>query len=233
MRWIVQSTRRLKDDARAVKKLSEKQLEFLNADYLSQLKAIKDAAANLKEGDLEFRIYRMEDAVRTLSNNESKSVDKLDAAFAIEQDSVVFNQAVKFHKGNNTWFKRPNLKDESLVSSVNSLMISGRKYGGDWQAKASLLKLAIHWWQRGRFGKGPENQGLLKSRMALKNEQEMFRLIMPVKMPKAVDPAKNRVVEYFPRRHLYNWATEYNKPLDEEKSHTKVRTRNSLTSGFV
>ena len=156
MRWIVKSTRQLKADSRVVKKLSEKQLELLDADYVSKLKEVKTASTNLKEGDLELRIYRMEDAVRTLSNKESKSVDRLDAAFAIEQDSVVFNRAVKKHKGNNTWFKRPNLKDNSVVSSVNELMISGRKYGGDWQAKASLLKLAIHWWQRGRFGKGPE-----------------------------------------------------------------------------
>ncbi len=233
LKWIRQSIEQLKADKKAIKKLNDKQSALVNANYKTKLNEIKQIETRLAEGDIELRIYRMEDAVRTLADAKSSALKKLDAAFAIEQDAVVLNDAIRKHKGNNTWFRRPNLRDQSVAATVNELIIAGRKHGGNWQEKAALLKVAIHWWQRGRYGFGPEKNGLLKSKTALMNQREMFRLIMPLKMPNRQD-VQSQKVAFYPLRHLHNWAIEYSKPLPKGgDSYTRVEGRVSLFNGFV
>jgi hypothetical protein len=158
----------------------------------------------LNERGVELRVERVKFAVNVLK--ESKDIkERFFAAYAVGIDGELLMNGFKEFPGP---FIRPNLSSPGYVEALGSDMDRGKKLAGDLVKKSQLLFAGMHWWRRGRYGRGPELNGLLKSKAAQTNLAAQIPLVMPRESPVPIDPAKNPLhqVPDFDRRHHYTWA---------------------------
>ena len=103
---------------------------------------------------------------------------------------------------------RPRLSEPGYAEALTSDVERGKKLAGDMVKKSQLLFAGMHWWRRGRYGRGPELNGLLKSKAAQTDLAAQIPLIMPKEAPVPIDPAQNPLnqVPDYDRRHHYTWA---------------------------
>lgn len=120
------------------------------------------------------------------------------------------------------------LRIPGLGREVSDQVGRMRELAGDLVLKSRLLYTGLHWWMRGRYGRGTDGLGLLKSQLALVSPAAQFGLFMPIEtpLPTAVTRLGESIPEY-PRRHHLIWMHEY-RQAGIERSGSK--TRNSNTS---
>ena len=165
---------------------------------------IRTVHRELNERGVELRVDRVKFANKVLE--QSKDVkERFFAAFAVGIDGELLVQGFKEFAGT---FTRPSLNAPGYAEAVASDVERGKKAAGDLVKKSQLLFAGMHWWRRGRYGQGPELNGLLKNKAAQTNLAAQIPLIMPRESPVPIDPAKNpqNQVPDFDRRHHYTWA---------------------------
>jgi hypothetical protein len=170
-------------------------------DLTNKIRAVH---RDLNERGVELRVERIKFANKVLA--ESKDVkERFFAAYAVGIDGELLKQGFKEFAGQLT---RPSLNTPGYAEAVTSDVERGQKAAGDLVKKSQLLFAGMHWWRRGRYGRGPELNGLLKSKAAQTDLVAQIPLIMPKESPVPIDPAKNpqNQIPDFDRRHHYTWA---------------------------
>ncbi len=173
-------------------------------NYQQTFDRIKAIHQELNERAVELRVARVKFAVQVLA--ESKDVkERFFAAYAVGIDGELLLNGFKEHQGA---FGRPALNNPGYEEALRSDVDRGKKLAGDLVKKSHLLFAGMHWWRRGRYGRGPEMNGLLKSNEAQTNLAAQIPLLMPRESPVPVDPAKNPFQQTpdYDRRHHYTWA---------------------------
>lgn len=171
------------------------------ADISAKIRAVN---RDLNERGVELRVERIKFANKVLA--ESKDIkERFFAAYAVGIDGELLKQGFKEFAGQLT---RPSLNTPGYAEAVTSDVERGQKAAGDLVKKSQLLFAGMHWWRRGRYGRGPELNGLLKSKAAQTDLAAQIPLIMPKESPVPIDPAKNpqNQIPDFDRRHHYTWA---------------------------
>lgn len=165
---------------------------------------IRTVHRELNERGVELRVERIKFANKVLK--ESKDIkERFFAAYAVGIDGELLKQGFKEFAGT---FVRPALNSPGYAEALTSDVERGKLEAGDLVKKSQLLFAGMHWWRRGRYGRGPELLGLLKNKAAQTNFAAQVPLFMPRESPVPVDPAKNPLnqVPDFDRRHHYTWA---------------------------
>ncbi len=158
----------------------------------------------LNERGVELRVERVKFANKVLQ--ESKDVkERFFAAYAVGIDGELLVNGFKDFPGP---FVRPNLSAPGYAEALTSDVERGKKLAGAMVKKSQLLFAGMHWWRRGRYGRGPELNGLLKSKAAQTDLAAQIPLTMPKEAPVPIDPAQNPLnqVPDYDRRHHYTWA---------------------------
>jgi len=165
---------------------------------------IRTVHRELNERGVELRVERIKFANKVLAESKDTK-ERFFAAYAVGIDGELLKQGFKEFAGQLT---RPSLNTPGYAEAVTSDVERGQKAAGDLVKKSQLLFAGMHWWRRGRYGRGPELSGLLKSKAAQTDLAAQIPLIMPKESPIPIDPAKNpqNQVPDFDRRHHYTWA---------------------------
>ena len=185
------------------KSLTDDQRRLLATDYNVVYEELAATRRELHEREAELRIARLDMAVDVLRDSGDLK-EKFLAAFAVDFDGQVLAELFAAGK-----FERESLNNEQLPGHIREKSAKGRELAGDLLTKSRLLFNGLRWWSRGRYGRGSEANGLLKSPLAVRSLQAQAALFMPRSAPKPVDPFQSsaRVPDY-DRRHHYLWAWE-------------------------
>lgn len=158
---------------------------------------------DLNERGVEFRIQRVEFALNVLEDARDIKQRML-AAYAAGVDGELLYQIVHNYRGQ---IGREKLRSPTLATELRGNVDHCKELAGDLIKKSELLYAGLHWWRRGRYGRGPEGNGLLKSEEALADPAAQIALFMPQVTPAPTDPAKG--IPFSPdydRRHHWTWA---------------------------
>lgn len=217
--------------------LSEEQRAALATNWQELAGQITAAQRELEEREAELRIQRIEAAVARLEE-QGFTKERLLAAAALEEDGRLVAEFLTQNDPAKTGraFVREALNAPSLAGSIKDQVARGRKAGGDVAAKGQLLFAGLHWWMRGRYGRGPEGWGLLKSAWATRSPQAYFSLYMPRETPQPTDPFQSgRPSPDYERRHHYTWNFEPRSVQSVEtsrKTQTVVHDQRQFTLTF-
>ena len=207
--------------------LNDEQRTLLGFDYEAGEARIRDLAQQRMDRELLLRAQRLGDAVNDLSDKKDHR-SRLLAAFALATDSRLLGEYLEQHP------KLPDGGDPSTMPLTNvelaRLTQQGRQAAGEQLlVKGQLLFEGLHWWLRGRYGRGSEGGGLFKNKQVLKNPALRFGLYMPSDPPRPTVPgvaSRNESVPFADRRHHYVWAWENQGiELKQFKSSVRVTSR--------
>lgn len=211
---------------------------LLRTSFAQADRQLDSLQKDLRERKLELRVQRLELAHQMLKASEDLR-ERLDAAFVSSQDGRLLSAFFATRKksrertGSLPELRRERLRDPELPETVKRLTSESAEAAGDLVEKGNLLYVGIHWWLRGRYGRGTEGGGLLKSRQALQTPNGLFPLFMPAEI---YAPDKEQTTPTQPqidRRHHYVWAFEPRRIVREEFSdnyRTKNKTATSKTT---
>jgi len=179
--------------------------EELSYDFVESRKQVIEENENRLNFEMALRMLRVGLANKTLE--ESDALDqKLLAAFALDQDFKIINDFVEQQR--RGLFRSIQTPD---VDSVERTVILAKQNHPRIFQDADLLFTGIHWWKRGRFGKGVAANGLLKGVHVKTNPAAGFALRMPRDIPTATDPFATDGSDPSPfvaRRHEHTWSWE-------------------------
>jgi hypothetical protein len=163
----------------------------------------------LEERTLATRLERLKFSLETLKSSQDLA-ERFQAAYALDFDGEALQNALADAAKNGRAFRRPELADPALAADVRQFADEGRKLAGaDLLEKSKLFFDAVHYFLRGRYGRGTHDAGLMKSPVVLQNPALLPLLYMPAIPPKANDPfGKSYPVPPVDRRHHYVWASE-------------------------
>lgn len=185
-------------------KLAPHQREAIVADYRGVIQEVDDAQQELGERSLELRLDRLRLAANALVE-PAISEEKFLAAYSVSTDSRILKDYLQSGAASS----RASLTAPETLQEVEWLETVGRERGGDLITKSELLFHGLHWWLRGRYGRGSDGFGLFKDEVALNSPDDMFRLIMPREPSEAAKFVSDADNPYpVPRRHYYTWAWE-------------------------
>src|SRR5262245_16901572 len=196
-------------------KLSEDDRRLIEAEPGVLKTQIAQEIADLEEREAELRFNRLSFSVGVLQNPQLTE-ERVLAAFASEFDGRLikefFDQARKSKRNLN----RDLLKDPATEGRVATERRRAHELAGDLGNKSQLLFEGLHWWMRGRYGRGPEVGGLAKSGLALRTPQGQLGLYMPIDIPTPTDATvgPSQRVPTYDRRHQYLWAMEDRRVLE-------------------
>lgn len=196
------------------KKLRRNNEGQLPAEKLATLEGrLNEKYNEIAERAADLRLQRFNSAHATLSNSASKDDFELmlTSAMSLEQDGSVLATFLSDNSDGSDGLSRDVLKAEGLRKQVETMLESGRKSAGDVAIKANLFRNGLHYWLRGRYGAGPEVNGLVKAEGATGSAVAMEMLYMPKEMGKPISmfhPEEETTLG-FERRHYYTWAAEY------------------------
>lgn len=196
-----------------VAKLEPHQREAILADYGALAAHIDALHTDLYERSLEMRVDRLRTSTNVLSDFILSEKNFL-AAYSVAVDSRI----LKEYLTSGAKPTRVSLAEPKLLEEVEWLESLGRERGGDLIAKSEWLYNGLHWWLRGRYGRGADGFGLFKGEFALNSPEDMFRLDMPRDPMEAAKLAKDVDNSYaVDRRHCYTWAWE-DRPVPFQKT---------------
>lgn len=209
--YLAQYAAALKESAARTnqKSLSEAQRELVATDFKSIFEELSVTRRELEERELELRIARLDMAVDVLAESKDGK-ERFFAAFAVDFDGQLLAEIFSpDRKDDEDRFLRAGLNNERLAGYVRGQTARGQELAGKLLVKSRLLFNGLRWWTRGRYGRGPEAGGLLKSPAALRSLEAQVALYMPQRTPRPTDPLQPgaRVPDY-DRRHHYLWAWE-------------------------
>ena len=157
------------------------------------------------EVELALRVARVRLAKRIIDETNDLQQQLL-AVFAMDQDLKIINDFVEQQR--QGLFQ---LIDEPDIDQINRTVKEAQQKAPRLFRDAERLFTGIHWWIRGRYGKGSVANGLLKGAYVKNNPAAGFALNMPRNRPLATDPFKNEASQgspYVARRHENTWAWE-------------------------
>lgn len=156
-----------------IRNLSE-QLAKLEA-FGNPLEQLQEIYKDLEQRELESRLNRMELSLVVLQSNNA-FIERLQAAFAGQQDSLVLKRVLSGSEP--TAFDRERLNAPDLKQTVEQLAQRTDALSGDLKEQSQQFFGGLHWWLRGRFGSGPEQQGLLKNVRVVNDDGLLFPLFI-------------------------------------------------------
>jgi hypothetical protein len=191
--------------------MSQQDRAVLETDFGSLLAQLAHMSTDLQEREVALRVRRFEFAANIIEqSNEFKQ--RFLAAWAVDSDG---DQLAEFFKPakDQQRFALDELNRPELAATIAAKTSAARSKAGDLIKKSRLFQMGLQWWLRGRYGHGPEGQGMLKSQLALVSPQAEFGLYMPLKPPEPTDPmtATSQLAPEVDRRHHYIWMFEYRK----------------------
>ena len=236
--------------AAARKKLTDKEQETVAHSEGDLLKTVQNTEQDVRELELETRLLRLKYGVEVLQQTQLTK-EKFIAAATTRQDA----RALKYElepptsvtsKGAKTKavtaksaaippapvvFHRPALTSPDLANEVATLARYAQEAAGSLADKAERFFAGIEFWLRGRYGWGPEVDGLAKSSAAFEKPELLQQVYMPEnllspadeKKEKPKQPDSGKRTETRPtmaapkpwqmpkcpdRRHHYTWAWE-------------------------
>ena len=181
----------------------------------------------------DLRLQRFNSAHAALSDPASKDDFELmlTSAMSLEQDGSVLTAFLE-DKGVDSGKvpSRDSLKVEGLREQVETMLVSGRKSAGDVAVKANLFRNGLHYWLRGRYGAGPEVNGLVKAPGVTQSAVAMEMLYMPKEMEKPISMfhSEEETTPGYERRHYYTWAAEYRPVVKERSDHAQGPSETSV-----
>ena len=186
-------------------RLSVTEKETLSFDFQLVQRTIEAESDRRLTREMSLRAQRIELALGVLGDSPSLKV-RLQAAFAMDQDIKIMRTFVEQQRqGNFAGVPQPNLREfERSVAFA-------RGTHQELFRSADQLYTGLHWWLRGRYGKGIAANGLLKGEHVKKEPASGFALRMPRDRAKAMDPfaIENKLASpYVGRRHEYIWSWE-------------------------
>lgn len=186
------------------------------ADSGSQARAVAAFAAlmektseleqKLHERRLAARIQRVRLSLELLKTSEALD-ERFQAAYSVDFDGDILLSQFVEPRGRGMRFQEPSLQPHELPEKVVREIEQGRKLAGDLLEKSRLLFEGVHWWFRGRYGRGTNDGGLMKSIEAMESPDARMALFMPMKMPRPTDPLEESAVPAVDRRHYSLWLT--------------------------
>jgi len=186
-------------------RLNAVERKTLSFDFQAVRQIIEAEAEKRLTREMSLRERRIELALGILGDSKSLKA-RLQAAFAMDQDVKIIRAFVEQQrKGNFAGVPVPKLGE--LEGSVAIARGTHRELF----RSADQLYTGLHWWLRGRYGKGIAANGLLKGEHVKKVPASGFALRMPRDRAKASDPfaVENELASpYVGRRHEYIWSWE-------------------------
>lgn len=187
-------------------KVPEADRQVLATDFSNHTKTAQELRQELLERGVELRVARISFAIGQLQQRSTNLRSRFFAAYAVGADGASLENWIT---ENAQQAKRELFKDPNLPENLQKSLQEGRQVAGEMVRKAELLFEGLHWWRRGRYGAGPEGEGLLKSVAALDNPAARLPLFMPEEAPVPTDPFVTHPSVWnprFDRRHHYVWA---------------------------
>ncbi len=186
-------------------RLSAVERKTLSFDFQAVRQTIEAEAEKRLMREMSLREQRIELALGILSDSKILKV-RLQAAFAMDQDIKIMRAFVEQQrKGNFAGVPVPKLGELAGAVAI------ARGTHQELFRSADQLYTGLHWWLRGRYGKGIAANGLLKGEHVKKVPASGFALRMPRDRAEASDPflVENELASpYVGRRHEYIWSWE-------------------------
>ena len=201
------------------KQIPAEQRSLLDTDFAELDSRLVAAGLKLEERSLELRVQRLALAAK-ICEGDAPIRERLEAAFVGDLDGELLEQ---FFTANRDYpFQNAMLRAPGTLKDIQSRSQRVRESPGDLVKKGRLLFEGLHWWMRGRYGQGPEGNGMLKSMQALTDPVALFSLYMPVETPKPTDPfdTSQYSIPEIDRRHHHIWQFEYR----------RINVRQAITS---
>ena len=223
--------------------LSEEHQAVLKTNFVELAANIEALQSELAKQEFELRVQRIRLAASILSS-AADIRDRLFASWAVDVDGDLLLQEFDGRAQTGMTISRDQLDAADLAEEMRTMISQAREDAGEMLAKSRLLFEGLHWWLRGRYGKGTDGFGLLKSPAAVTSPEARFALYMPKEMPRRTAPAKQDSYEekygnsrtagsYVPpevdRRHLYIWAWEYRQVGRDQKKFRNSSSRKQTT----
>lgn len=208
------------------------QRHLLDADFASVRSQLLDVNKKLEERSLRLRLKRLEFAA-SVDQRQAPFTERLRAAFVGDLDGALLEEFFSQH--GDYPFEEESLRGPGVLRDVQVRAQRVRQESGDLVRKGRLLFEGLHWWLRGRYGQGPEGNGMLKSPLALTHPAALFALYMPTETPHPTDPydLSQYPVPEIDRRHHHIWQFEYRRIGEQnsvtESTDTKTTSRKSVT----
>jgi hypothetical protein len=208
--------------------LNAEQQAILNRDFEAESQQLSKTLANVRERDLMARIRRVlfsQDVLETSGDLK----DRYLAAWSIDFDAPLVVEELQQAFGDEH-FHSEFLNDDQLLPQLQGTIQTAMTDAGELLlTKSRHLFTGLHWWNRGRYGMGPDGFGLLKDARAVTSDAALFPLFMPEEMPDAEPPQQDGYggVPEYDRRHQFIWAWEYR---TVRQSASRKTTNNSTSS---
>ncbi|MBW3541020.1 MAG: hypothetical protein KY476_12175 [Planctomycetes bacterium] len=166
---------------------------------------VRRAAERLAELEAKTRFARLDYGLKVLED-PTLPAERFMAAYSTLHDAEVLQSFLKERSGAGS----APLSDEALANALSAKSAEARSLAGQLAPKAKSFFEGLHWWLRGRYGRGTDLGGLAKSEAALHTPGGLVWLYMPAQppVPEAVDEEQTEVLPPFDRRHHYIWAWE-------------------------
>ena len=203
--------------------LNAEEKALASADFTESASVLERLSRDLNERKAELRIDLLQLAGEYLYDSDEFR-PRLFAARAVDIDGELLIEFLTSRK--NQEFHRDRLKEPDLARVLTDEIEQLRQQSGDLLEKSRLFASGLHWWQRGRYGRGSDGNGMLKPPTAMKSPTAAFGLFMPSKPPIPSDPYElgSEAVPQIERRHHYVWSYEYRQVRSETNSTTTRST---------
>ncbi len=204
--------------------------QAFETDFAEWLADVRRRVKDVEERTIEMRIARLHKTVDVLSYPRL-STERFLAAYAADTDLRLIKEFVSRsaqEKRKRGSYDRKLLNQQGVFDAAENDGRRAAELAGDLTTKANLLAAGLHWWLRGRYGRGPDAMGLAKSVAAMDWPQAQLALYMPPDMPKPTNPktidAGELPIPRFDRRHHYWWAWEDRRlqHLHQSNSHSST-----------
>jgi hypothetical protein len=174
-----------------------------------RLEELQNLRREIDEQQVALRLQRFVSAADIVATRDEFK-DRLIAAGAVDEDGEWLLATLQADAKARRQYALAELQGADLAGAVAMQLATVRATAGDLLEKSRLLRLGVQWWIRGRYGRGPEGFGLLKSELALASPAAQLALFMPPELPQPNDSASAEIsVPQFDRRHHYIWLFEY------------------------
>lgn len=176
-------------------------------DFAAKRTELETMGAELGERQLELRLQRLEMA-RDVLKESAVVRERILATYALDFDGDVLQASLQPSRDRPApVYARERLKADGLLASVTESVEAGRTAAGDLLPKSRAFFEGLHWWMRGRYGRGTQMSGLMKSPESLRSAAAQVALFMPSIPPKPVDSTQvgSYSIPEVDRRHHYLW----------------------------
>ena len=200
-------------------RLSEIERKTLSFDFEVVRQTIEAEAVKRLTREMSLREQRIELALGILEDSKTLKM-RLRAAFMLDQDVKIMRAFIEQQRNGNF----AGVPVPKLAEFEESVVIA-RGTHQELFRSAEQLYTGLHWWLRGRYGKGIAANGLLKGEHVKKVPALGFALRMPRDRAEASDPfsVENELASpYVGRRHEYIWSWENGGIRTEYGTHSVV-----------